>query len=158
MSENQDPIAPSIYQSMSGLLLEGLKTLTLANSGAVVAILAFLGPIAAACDLVPNFVGPIKLFVGGLICCVLAFFAAYRAELHVFLQTPSERSETDITKDHPRFWFARITATMCILAVALFVLGAFATLNEYEAFRCKAPVVPPVNTGSQMYSLLRAVG
>lgn len=135
--DKEDYLAGAIYQSMSNLLLEGLRALTLANGGAIVALLAFLGSLTSTCHAVPDLKASLGSFSFGLLLCIVAYFGAYKAELLLLLQTPAERYKTNQTRKHPRFAWARLVGVLCIAALAAFLLGALLMHNAYSAFHCK---------------------
>lgn len=69
------------YQSLISIVTEGLKLLGLANGGAAIALLAYLGPVAKA-GLTPNLVLPMIFLATGLTACIVAFFAGYFCQMY----------------------------------------------------------------------------
>lgn len=69
------------FNSLISILVEGLKLLTLANGGAVLALLTLSGTIITNCEHAPSLVVPIKYFSYGLIACFLGFVGSYITQM-----------------------------------------------------------------------------
>jgi hypothetical protein len=69
------------YKSQIAIVIEGLKLLALANGGAAVALLTYLGSDAVAKNGAPNLVQPMSSFVWGLVACMGGFFASYLSQM-----------------------------------------------------------------------------
>ena len=69
------------YKSLITLSIEGFKFSALANGGAAVALLAYLGNIAGKGASAPDMRCPMAAFLAGLVSCGLAMLFAYLTQL-----------------------------------------------------------------------------
>jgi hypothetical protein len=70
------------YKSLIAISTEGFKFCALANGGAAVALLAYLGNIAGKGGATPQMRYPMAAFLAGLAACGIAMFFAYLTQLH----------------------------------------------------------------------------
>lgn len=70
------------YKSLVSLATEGFKFCALANGGAAVAILAYLGNVAGKGGTAPDMRTPMAAFLSGLVFCGLAMIVAYWNQLN----------------------------------------------------------------------------
>jgi hypothetical protein len=69
------------YQSLISLSIEGFKFAALANGGAAVALLAYLGNVAGKGTSAPDMRCAMAAFLAGLTACGLAMLFAYLTQL-----------------------------------------------------------------------------
>jgi hypothetical protein len=69
------------YKSLITLSVEAFKFSALANGGAAVALLAFLGNVAARGAATPDMRCPMAAFLTGLVACGFALLFAYLTQL-----------------------------------------------------------------------------
>jgi hypothetical protein len=70
------------YRSLIQLSIEGFKFCALVNGGAAVALIAYLGNIAAKCDaVVPDMRCSMAAFLTGIAACGIALLFAYLTQL-----------------------------------------------------------------------------
>lgn len=69
------------YKSLIAISLEGFKFSALANGGAAVALLAYLGNVAGKGTLSPDMREPMFAFLSGLTACGLSMLFAYLTQL-----------------------------------------------------------------------------
>jgi hypothetical protein len=70
------------YKSLVTLATEGFKFCALANGGAAVALLAYLGNVAGKTGSAPDMRCSMAAFLGGLGACGFAMFFAYLTQLN----------------------------------------------------------------------------
>ena len=93
------------YKSLVSLSIEGLKFLALANGGAAVAILAYLGNIAAKCAPVPDMRLPMGAFLAGLFFCGFAWLLAYLTQFKLLNET-EDKGESSFASHVKLLWAA----------------------------------------------------
>ena len=113
------------YKSLITLATEGFKFCALANGGAAVALLAYLGNIAAKGRAAPDMRSAMAAFLVGLVCCGAAMFFAYLTQLHRLNQV-SVRAR--ISPD----W--RLTFAIALVAASLiaFAWGAWLAVVSFK--------------------------
>jgi hypothetical protein len=70
------------YRSLITISIEGFRFAALANGGAAVALLAYLGTVAGKAG-APDMRCPMKLFLGGLFACGVAVLCGYLTQLRL---------------------------------------------------------------------------
>lgn len=83
MAENQSQLHwMETYKSLITLSIEAFRFSALANGGAAVALLAYLGSVASSSDSVAiNLSCPMMAYISGLVLCGLAVLFAYLTQL-----------------------------------------------------------------------------
>jgi hypothetical protein len=102
------------YKSLISLSTEGFKFCALANGGAAVAILAYLGNVAGKNGVVPDMRCAMASFLAGLFFCGVAMLFAYLTQL-TRLNRLSQNKEP--SKDW-RFWVAIFLVASSLIAFA----------------------------------------
>jgi hypothetical protein len=100
------------YKSLITISVEGFKFLALANGGAAVALLAYLGSTGS--HGAANMVCPMVAFAIGVAACGLAMLCAYLTQLILFNDLSADRSGN---QRHPLILW---------IAIALFVVSLIA--------------------------------
>jgi hypothetical protein len=82
MTENQKVHWMETYKSLITLSIEAFRFSALANGGAAVALLAYLGSVASSSDSVLiNLSCPMLAYISGLVLCGLAVLFGYLTQL-----------------------------------------------------------------------------
>jgi hypothetical protein len=113
------------YKSLIVLSTEGFKFCALANGGAAVAILAYLGNVANSGSVRPDMRCPMAAFLAGLLFCGIAMFAAYWNQLSR-LNRVSER------KDPSKDWRLWVAIAFAILSLVAFACGAWLAVVKFR--------------------------
>ncbi|MEW5786808.1 MAG: hypothetical protein AB1899_03030 [Pseudomonadota bacterium] len=121
------------FKSLISISTEAFKALQWLNGGAIVALLAYLGQVAASPSIVARATFPMTLFVAGLVSSTAAFVTAYLTQLALHNENIS--SPTFRGPKH-KFWLW-VTFIICIVSIVFFAWGAFACLNVFSS-----PAVP----------------
>ena len=122
------------YKSQISFILEGLKYLTLANGGAVVTLLNYLGSSEALQERSIDIVPSMALFVIALVLSVLCFFSAYLTQMQYlkFIGFQITESEKKTKVKWHKFFFG-ITVVLVTLSLFVFALGAIMVANELSS-------------------------
>lgn len=117
------------YKSLIHYGTSAIKFVFIVNSGAILAMLTFLG------NLIKNnviFSNDIKYsmyyFIGGLIASGIATFFAYFTQLKLY-EFPEENNYV---------WFLRLSMFFVVLGMLSFILGSFSSINLLIAFNQEA--------------------
>jgi hypothetical protein len=131
------------YKSLITISIEGFKFCALANGGAAVAILAYLGNVAAKSVPVPDMQCAMGWFLAGLVTCGLAMFFSYQTQLQLFQEEKKKRdvSEPECIKCREReihnnacishVAYLQLAMLFVFLSVCAFGVGAFAALQVF---------------------------
>ena len=108
------------YKSLITISIEGFKFCALANGGAVVAILAYLGNVASktACRL-PDMNSAMYGFLGGLVACGLAMIFSYLTQLQLYQE------------NKPHVGYLKCAIGLVALSVFGFAWGSLAALKAF---------------------------
>lgn len=117
MTAQHDTHLAETYKSMIALSIEGFKFSALANGGACVALLAYLGNVASKGATAPDMRLPMGSFLAGLVLCGCAMLCAYLTQFQLFRE---ERGGYPKARTHSRFLWLSVT----FYAASI---GAFAT-------------------------------
>lgn len=114
------------YKSLISLSIEGFKFSALANGGAAVAMLAYLGNIAGKGMTTPDMRCPMAAFIAGLAACGFAMLFAYLTQLKLL----NEIGHTDnfVFKHTWLLWSAIVLFACSILA---FGFGAWQAVTRF---------------------------
>lgn len=110
------------YKSLIGISIEGFKFSALANGGAAVALLAYLGNIASNCSVAPDMRYPMAAFLSGLVFCGFAMVFAYLTQLRLLNEIGRVQKPT-IT----HAWF--LWAALMLFALSLIAFGVGSWLS-----------------------------
>ncbi len=125
MSENQHLI--ETYKSLITLSVEGFKFCALANGGAAVALLAYLGNVAGTGGVAPDMRCAMGAFLAGLVTCGVAMLFAYLTQLQL-LNESTNRANGKLTHTRPLY------TSMFFVALSL-VCFAFGSWQAVVSFR-----------------------
>ena len=115
------------YKSLITLSIEGFKFSALANGGAAVALLAYLGNVAGRGAITPDMRFPMAAFLVGLLACGLTILFAYLTQLK--LLNESNQSKTPKLSHGWLLWLA-IFFFMCSLAA--FGIGSWQAVIRFR--------------------------
>jgi hypothetical protein len=104
------------YKSLISISVEGFKFSALANGGAAVAILAYLGNVAGKGAAVPSMQIPMLAFLVGLVFVGLSMLFAYFTQLKLLLEIGA--SEPPRPLHDWLLWFAVILFFCSLVAFA----------------------------------------
>lgn len=115
------------YKSLITLSVEGFKFCALANGGAAVALLAYLGNVASKGGATPDMRYAMAGFLVGLAACGFAIFFAYLTQLCLLNET-AERSSGWF----PHTWHLRASIALVFVSLASFSLGAWSAVVAFR--------------------------
>lgn len=118
MNSQETQIAET-YKSMITLSVEGFKFCALANGGAAVALLAFLGNVASKGASGPDMRAPMGAFLLGLVFCAIAVFFAYMTQFRLLREL---FAGGQLAVRHPVLLW--MSAAAYVLSIAAFSAGA----------------------------------
>lgn len=125
----QDWHAQETYKSLMGYGHTMLRFVFVANGGAIVAILTFLGDLMARGSEVPSMRLPVAIFVVGLVLGGVGDFLAYMTQLSLFGEHLSDVDATGWKSHQP--WL-RSTIFVILLGVAAFAAGALIAVSRLK--------------------------
>lgn len=100
------------YRSLIAISVEGFKFSALANGGAAVALLAYLGNVTSKGVSGPDMRCPMAAFLAGLAMCGIAMLLGYLTQLSLFSET---NPHTKPYAAHGRLLWAAIACYACSL-------------------------------------------
>lgn len=105
------------YKSLVTLSVEGFKFCALANGGAAVALLSYLGNVVGKGATTPNMSVPMAWFLGGLVVCGVAMLFGYLTQLKVLNEIG--RSPQPVVSHDWRLWvpIALFAGSICAFSV-----------------------------------------
>ena len=112
------------FRSLVALATEGFKFCALANGGAAVAILAYLGDVAGKNGVVPDMRCAMGAFLLGLLFCGCAMFFAYLTQLNR-LNRLADR------KDTRGDWRLGVSVVFIVLSLLLFGIGSLLAVTSF---------------------------
>lgn len=115
------------YKSLISISIESFKFLALANGGAAVALLAYLGNVAGKS--VPNvdMSYPMFAFVLGLVFCGLSMIFGYATQIKLLNQNNSSKNFSDKHEN-----FLQIAAVLYLLSLISFCFGAVLAVDIFN--------------------------
>jgi hypothetical protein len=119
------------YKSLIALSIEGFKFSALANGGAAVALLAYLGNVAGKGSHIPDMRCAMAAFLGGLAICGFAMLCAYITQLKLL----NERHEDERKGGRHSFSHSLLLwLTMILYACSLisFGLGSWQAIISFK--------------------------
>jgi hypothetical protein len=115
------------YKSLIAMSVEGFKFCALANGGAAVAILAYLGNVVGKGGAVPDMRFSMAAFLSGLVACGFAMFFAYLTQLFLLNET-AERSSGWF----PHTWYLRASMVLVFASLLAFTLGSWQAVVAFR--------------------------
>jgi len=115
------------YKSLITLSVEGFKFSALANGGASVALLAYLGNVAGKGATTPDMRFPMAAFLAGLLTCGFTILFAYLTQLK--LLNESSQSSTPRLSHGWLLWTAII---FFVCSLASFGIGAWQAVIRFR--------------------------
>ena len=113
------------YKSLITLSTESFKFCALANGGAAVALLAYLGNVVGKCGNSPDMRGAMGAFLAGLVLCGVGMLFAYLTQLNR-LNLVANRMEIQ------RDWRLVVAILSLILSVSAFAVGAWSAVASFS--------------------------
>jgi hypothetical protein len=114
------------YKSLITISLEGFKFISIANGGAAVALLAYLGNIASNGTTVPDMRWSMAAYLAGLFFCGLALFSSYLTQFFL-LQEIGSKDNINYSHRWP-LWLAFILLFMSLI---LFSIGSWQAVANF---------------------------
>lgn len=115
------------YKSLITLSVEGFKFSALANGGAAIALLAYLGNIAGKGAVLPDMRCPMAAFLLGLLTCGLAMLFGYLTQLTLLNEIGrSERLAV------PHGWLLWVSIVLFLLSLAAFGAGSWLAVVHFQ--------------------------
>lgn len=115
------------YKSLIAISIEGFKFCALANGGAAVAILAYLGNSTGKGLILPDMEWPMALFSLGLGACGGAVLCSYLTQLQLYDEERHSVPESE--RKHLRYLHSGL---VCVAAsIVLFVVGSMVAVYKY---------------------------
>jgi hypothetical protein len=113
------------YKSLITLSTEGFKFCALANGGAAVAILAYLGNVAGKGASAPDMRCSMAAFLSGLVLCGLAMIFAYWNQLNRLNRLAKRQ---DPSKD----WRLWVAIALVVASLTLFAVGSWQAVVAFK--------------------------
>ncbi len=117
------------YKSLIAIAQFGLRCVLLINGGAAIAVLAFVGQLAASVGM-PDVGMALTWFVLGIAIGGIALATSYLTQLVLFNEARAEESPRFLKKHQP--WL-RVSLLLFVLSIVAFALGSFSAVASYEA-------------------------
>ena len=121
--------AVETYKSLIQISVEGMKLLAVLNGGAAVALLAYLGNIAAKSGPLPDMRSPMAFFSAGLFFSGLAFVGSYFTQLRLYDE--SVRQSTTVSFPRWQFWL-RFAIVSVFLSLLCFAAGSVCAVWRFQ--------------------------
>jgi hypothetical protein len=113
------------YKSLVTLTTEGFKFCALANGGAAVALLAYLGNIAGKGAAVPDMRWPMAAFLAGLGACGIAMLFAYLTQL-------KRLNLLAYRKPIVRDWRLFLAVLFFVVSLGCFCVGSWCAVGAFK--------------------------
>ncbi|PKO24812.1 MAG: hypothetical protein CVU35_07405 [Betaproteobacteria bacterium HGW-Betaproteobacteria-8] len=129
MTENQSEVHwMETYKSLITLSIEAFRFSALANGGAAVALLAYLGSVASSSDsVVINLSCPMLAYISGLVLCGLAVLFGYLTQLKLLNEIG--RSQRLVVKHTWYLWAAIVFYLASLIA---FAWGSYLAVLQFN--------------------------
>lgn len=114
------------YKSLIKLSIEGFKFTALANGGAAVALLAYLGNLAGKNARMPDMRLPMGAFLAGLVSLGAAMVLAYLTQLYLLNETTNPRASPG--RHSSLLWAAM---SLVIVSLAAFAIGCSEAVRRF---------------------------
>lgn len=113
------------YRSLIVLSSEGFKFCALANGGAAVAVLTYLGNVAAKGAPVPDMRSSMAAFLAGLVLCGFGMVFAYLNQL-------SRLNRLARREDPSKDWRLRVAIALVVASLAAFASGSWHAVLSFK--------------------------
>lgn len=117
------------YKSMITISIEGFKFLALANGGAAIALLAYLGNIAGKSLATPNMQLPMFFFLTGIAICGAAMFVAYLTQYKLLNEKNGDEEKNKKLKHNHLLHTAIVLFALSLIA---FLIGAWTAVVRFQ--------------------------
>lgn len=114
------------YKSMITLSIEGFKFSALANGGAAVALLAYLGNVASKGISAPDMRCTMAAFLAGLASCGGSMLFAYLTQFKLFNEF------NDKTPKFSHAWFLWVAIILFFLSLIFFGVGSWQAVVRFR--------------------------
>jgi hypothetical protein len=114
------------YKSLISISLEGFKFSALANGGAAVAILAYLGNVAGKGAAVPSMQIPMFAFLLGLVFVGLSMVFAYLTQLKLLHEIVASESPRPMHS-----WLLRFAVILFFCSLVAFACGSWLAVVRF---------------------------
>jgi len=114
------------YKSLIFISIEGFKFSALANGGAAVALLTYLGNVAGKSAPVPDMRYPMTSYIAGLFCVGIAMLSAYSAQ-YTLLEKGGAAEHRMVM--HPRLLF--LAAFFYVASLVAFGWGSWQAVVNF---------------------------
>lgn len=121
------------YKSLITLSTEGFKFCALANGGAAVAILTYLGNVVGKGFAAPDMSCAMAFFLAGLVLCGAAMLVAYFTQL-------SRLNRLSEGKDPSKDWRLLVAIALFVCSLVAFALGSWKAVVAFRKFTPDIPV------------------
>ena len=115
------------YKSLISFSVEGFKFSAIANGGAAVALLAYLGNVSAKGSVTPDMRFPMAAFLAGIFTCGFVFLFAYFTQLKLL---------NEIGRDErpavPHGWLLWTTIFLFACSLAAFGVGSWQAVVRFR--------------------------
>lgn len=115
------------YKSLISLSTEGFKFCALANGGAAVAILAYLGNVVGKGFTAPDMSTPMAIFLAGLVLCGFAMLFAYFNQL-------SRLNRLSRREDPSKDWRLWVAVALFISSLSAFACGSWQAVLAFKHY------------------------
>lgn len=115
------------YKSLITLSVEGFKFAILANGGAAVALLAYLGNVAGKGVITPDMRFATAAFLFGIVFCGISMLCAYLTQLQLL----NEFITTELSK-HSHKWLLRIAIIFFLISIVSFGVGSMCAVVMFN--------------------------
>ncbi len=115
------------YKSLITLSVEGFKFAILANGGAAVALLAYLGNVAGKGVITPDMRFAMAAFLLGIVFCGISMLCAYLTQLQLL----NEFITTELSK-HSHKWLLRIAIISFLISIVSFGVGSMCAVVMFN--------------------------
>lgn len=115
------------YKSLFALSIEGFKFAALANGGAAVAVLAYLGNVAGKGTSPPDMRWAMAFFLAGLASCGFSMLLAYLTQLTLLGESTSA-----VRGSISHVWFLWVAILLFVLSLVLFGVGSWQAVTSFK--------------------------
>ena len=116
------------YKSLITLAVESFKFAALANGGAAVALLAYLGNVAAKSGSAIDMRCPMGCFLTGLAACGVAMLFAYLTQLKLLNEIGGTKQPT-----LPHGWLLWLTIVLFVCSLVAFGVGSWQAVIRFHS-------------------------
>ncbi len=121
--------AQETYRSMVEYARGMLRFCFLANGGAIIAILTFIGNLYGKGNSVPSMKAPLIIFLIGVLLAGIAGITTYYTQFMLFNESIHD---TDAEGWSSHVIWLRITLTLIVISICAFAAGAFMAVSRLQ--------------------------